>query len=150
MSLKDTINQDIKAAMKAKDQARLRALRSLKSLILNAEVEEGRNGQPLSPDEDMKIVMKAAKQRRDSIEQFNQNNREDLAQGEQEELVVLEAYLPKQLSSEEIEAEVKAIIEQTGASSMRDMGKVMGIASKKLAGKADGKAISGIVKQILS
>lgn len=149
MSLKDTVNQDIKAAMKAKDQARLRALRSIKSLILNAEVAEGRNGEPLTADEDMKILMKAAKQRKDSIEQFKQNNREDLAQSEQEELDVLESYLPKQMSNEEIEAEVKGIIAETGASSMKDMGKVMGIASKKLAGKADGKAISSIVKQLL-
>ncbi|MCI4671145.1 MAG: GatB/YqeY domain-containing protein [Bacteroidia bacterium] len=150
MSLKDTVNQDIKAAMKAKDQAKLRALRSLKSVILNAEVAEGRNGQPLTEDEDLKILMKAAKQRKDSIEQYKQNKREDLAATEMEELTVIEAYLPKQMSAEELEVSIKGIIEEVGASSMKDMGKVMGIASKKFAGKADGKAISGIVKQLLA
>lgn len=149
MSLKQTIDQDIKTAMKAKDQASLRALRAVKAAILLAETAEGQEG-PLSEAEEMKILLKQAKQRRDSVEQFSKNGREDLAQKEAEELVVIEKYLPKALTPEEIEAAIKPIVEQVGATSMRDMGKVMGIASKKLAGKADGKAISQIVKKILS
>jgi len=150
MSLKDTIVQDIKAAMKAKDKEALRTLRSLKSVIMNAEVAEGRNGDPLSADEEMKILMKAAKQRRDSIQQYKDNGREDLAKGEMEELTVLEKYLPKQLSAEELERKLKPIMEQVGATSMKDMGKVMGIASKQFAGQADGKAISAAVKKLLN
>ena len=150
MSFKQTIEQDIKTAMKAKDQAGLRALRAIKSAILLAETAEGRNGEPLSDAEGLKLLTKQAKQRKDSIESFVTNNREDLAIKEREELEVIEKYLPKALSQEEIAKEVEAIIEQVGASSMKDMGKVMGLASKKMAGKADGKAISQIVKQILS
>ena len=150
MSLKTKIEQDIKTAMKAKDQGALRALRAIKSAILLAETSEGRNGQPLSEDEEMKILMKQAKQRKDSIQNFEANNREDLAVVEKEELAVIEAFLPKAMSPEELRQEVSSIIESVGASSMKDMGKVMGIASKKLAGKADGRAISQIVKEILS
>jgi len=150
MSLKDTVNQDIKSAMKAKDQARLRALRSLKSVILNAEVEEGRSEGALTEDEELKILMKASKQRKDSIQQYKENGREDLAKTEEEELEVIEDYLPKQLSEEELQSEIKKIIEDLGASSMKDMGKVMGLASKKFAGRADGKAISKVVKDMLS
>ncbi len=150
MSLKDTVNQDIKSAMKAKDQARLRALRSLKSVILNAEVEEGRSEGALTEDEELKILMKASKQRKDSIQQYKENGREDLAKTEEEELEVIEDYLPKQLSEEELQSEIKKIIEDLGASSMKDMGKVMGLASKKFAGRADGKTISKVVKDMLS
>ena len=150
MSLKSTIDQDIKTAMKAKDQVSLRALRAIKSQIILAETAEGRGDEPLSEAEEMKLLAKQAKQRRDSWQQFKDNGRDDLAQTEKEELEVIEKYLPKALSAEEIEAEVKKIIAQTGASSMKDMGKVMGMASKAMAGKADGKAISQIVKQILS
>ena len=151
MSLKDTINQDIKTAMRAKDQAALRALRAVKSAILLAETAEGRDQNvPMTADEEMKIIVKQAKQRRDSIQQFETNGRADLAKTEQEELSIIETYLPKQLSAEDIEAKVKDIISRVGASSMKDMGKVMGLASKEMAGKADGKVISGIVKQILN
>lgn len=150
MSFKDKINQDIKEAMKAKNQGALRALRAVKSAILLAETAEGRNPEtPLSEDEGMKILMKQAKQRKDSIDQFEKNDRADLAVKEKEELTVIEQYLPKQMSPEELAGKVKEIIERVGASSMKDMGKVMGIASKELAGKADGKAISGLVRQIL-
>ncbi|MEO0897749.1 MAG: GatB/YqeY domain-containing protein [Bacteroidota bacterium] len=149
MSLKDTIVQDIKTAMKAKDKETLRALRSLKSVIMNAEVAEGRGGEALTADEEMKILMKAAKQRRDSIQQYKDNGRDDLAEAEIEELSVLERYLPKQLSAEELEEKLKPILEKVGATSMKDMGKVMGIASKEFAGKADGKAISAAVKKLL-
>ena len=150
MSLKSTIDQDIKEAMKAKDQVSLRALRAIKSQIMLAETAEGRKDEALTEEEEMKLLAKQAKQRRDSWQQFKDNGRDDLASKEKEELEVIEKYLPKALSHEEIEAEVKKIIEQTGASSMKDMGRVMGMASKAMAGKADGKAISQIVKQILS
>lgn len=148
MSLKNTINSDIKTAMKAKDQATLRALRAIKSAIILAETAEGSTGE-LKEEEEIKLLTKQAKQRKDSITQYRDNGREDLAKTEEEELLVIEKYLPKQLSEDEIRAEVKAIIEQVGAASMKDMGKVMGVASKKMAGKADGKLISTIVKELL-
>lgn len=135
--------------MKAKDQASLRALRAIKAAILLAETSEGRNGAELTAEEELKLLTKQAKQRRDSYQQFADNNREDLASIEAAELTVIEQYLPKQLSPEELEATVKEIIAKTGATSMKDMGKVMGMASKQLAGKADGKAISILVKQLL-
>lgn len=149
MSLKTQIQEEMKTAMKAKDQASLRALRAIKSAILLAETAEGHQGE-LTADEEMKLLEKQAKQRRDSLEQYRANNREDLAVVEEEELEVIMRFLPKQLSEAEIEAEVKAIVAQTGASGMKDMGKVMGIASKKMAGKADGKTISGVVKKLLA
>lgn len=151
MSLKDTINQDIKGAMRAKDQAALRALRAVKSAIMLAETAEGRDpSSPLTEAEEMKILTKQAKQRKDSIDSFVKNGREDLSAKEQEELDVIARYLPQPMSAEEIAEKVKEIVERVGASSMKDMGKVMGIASKELAGKADGKAISGVVKQLLN
>lgn len=136
--------------MKAKDQVSLRALRAIKAAIIVAETAEGRGDSPITDDEALKLLTKQAKQRRDSYDQYINNNREDLAQTEKEELEVIERYLPKSLSPEELEAEVKAVIAETGASSMKDMGKVMGIASKKLVGRADGKAISQIVRQLLN
>jgi len=150
MSLKDQIGQDIKTAMKAKDQASLRALRAIKSAILLAETSEGREPGDLTEEEEVKLLTKQAKQRRDSIEQYMANNREDLAKTEEEELEVIERYLPKQLTAEELESALKKIIEDVGARTMKDMGKVMGTASKKLAGKADGKAISAKVKELLA
>lgn len=150
MSLKSTIDQDIKAAMRAKDQGALRALRAIKSQILLAETSEGRNGDPLTEAEELKLLAKQAKQRKDSWQQFKDNGRDDLAKTEEEELAVIEKYLPQGLSEAEIESEVKKIIEQVGATSMKDMGKVMGMASKAMAGRADGKIISQFVKQILS
>ena len=150
MSLKETINTDIKNAMKSKDQVSLRALRAIKSAIILAETAEGRGDGELTGDEELKLLVKQAKQRKDSLEQYQKNNREDLAQIEAEELAVIEKYLPQQLSGEELEEKVKAFIEQVGASSMKDMGKVMGVASKALAGKADGKAISQVVKKLLA
>jgi len=149
MSLKNKIDQDIKAAMKAKDQAALRALRSIKSAILLAETAEGHSG-PLTETEELKLLTRQAKQRKDSIEQFTQNGRDDLAQKEAEELEIISRYLPKQMTPEELEAALRPIIEQTGATSMRDMGKVMGIATKQLAGKADGKTISQVVRKLLA
>lgn len=150
MSLKETINNDIKTAMKAKDEAALRALRAIKSAILLAETAEGKAGAELSPDEEMKLLQKQAKQRKESIDQFKANNRDDLAKTEIEELEVIERYLPKQLSEAEIEARLKEIIAQAGASSAKDMGKVMGVATKALAGLADGKLVSEMVKRLLN
>ncbi len=149
MSLKETIQSDMKTAMRSKDQATLRALRAIKAAILNEEVSEGRQGAPLTEEEEIKLLMKQAKQRRDSLAQYQQNGRDDLAAIEQEELIVIERYLPKQLSEAEIETKVQAIIEQVGAESMKDMGKVMGVASQEMAGKADGKTISAVVKRLL-
>lgn len=149
MSLKTTIEQEIKSAMKAKDQASLRALRAIKSAILLMETEEGRSGD-ISADEEMKLLMKQAKQRKDSIEQFRANGRDDLAQTEQEELEVIERFLPKALSTEELTARIREIISRVGASSVKEMGKVMGVASKELAGLADNKAVSDVVKSLLN
>ncbi|MEL6191292.1 MAG: GatB/YqeY domain-containing protein [Bacteroidota bacterium] len=150
MGLKDTINQDMKAAMKAKDQAALRTLRSIKAAILVVETSEGRAAGELKADEEMKLLTKQAKQRKDSLEQYEKNGREDLAAIEREELIVIEKYLPKQLSEEDVKTKVEEIISETGASSMKDMGRVMGLASKAMAGQADGKLISKFVKEILS
>lgn len=150
MSLKDTIQQDMKTAMRAKDQASLRALRAIKAAILNEEVAEGRNGEPLTSAEELKLLTKQAKQRRDSIAQYRDSGREDLATGEEEELAIIERYLPQQLSEAEIETKVQAIIDEVGANSMKDMGKVMGQATQQMAGQADGKVISGVVKRLLS
>lgn len=149
MSLKSTIEADIKKAMLSKDKDRLRALRSIKSMILLAETEKGAEGE-LSEDAEMKLLTKAAKQRRDSIEVFEQQGRTDLAATEKSELEVIESFLPKQLTENEIEAEVQQIISEVGASGPQDMGKVMGLATKKLAGKADGKIISTLARKLLS
>ena len=149
MSLKEQIEADIKKAMLAKEKDDLRALRAIKSMILLALSEPGAS-ENLSADVEMKILQKAAKQRADSLTLYRDQNRNDLAEIEQAELDVIKRYLPEQLSGEELEGIVSGIIEKTGASSMKDMGKVMGMASKELAGKADGKTISGIVKKLLS
>lgn len=149
MSFKQNIDDRIKDAMRAKDQAALRALRAIKSAILLVETSEGRAQGPLSDDEVLAVLMKQAKQRRDSIEQFNKAGRDDLAKGEIEELTIIESFLPKSLTPEELEAEIRAIIVEVGAATPKDMGKVMA-ATKKLAGRADGKAIADIVKKLLS
>lgn len=149
MSLKSTIESEIKQAMLNKEKDRLRALRAIKSQILLAETEKGGGGE-LSEDTEMKLLTKAAKQRKDSIEVFEQQGRDDLAATEKSELAVIESFLPKQLSEAEVEAEVKMVIAEVGASGPQDMGKVMGAATKKLAGKADGKMISSLAKKLLS
>ncbi|MEQ9402481.1 MAG: GatB/YqeY domain-containing protein [Cyclobacteriaceae bacterium] len=148
MSLKTTIEQDIRQAMLNKDKDSLRALRAIKSLILLAETEKGSGGE-LSEDAEMKLLTKAAKQRKDSIAIFEEQGREDLAATERSELVIIEKFLPKQLTEAEVEEEVKNIINESGASGPQDMGKVMGMASKKLAGKADGKLISSLARKLL-
>jgi len=149
MSLKEQIDQDIKAAMIAKNQDDLRALRAIKSMILLAESEKGRD-KGISKDTEMQLLTKAAKQRKDSADVYRQNGRDELAEREEQELEVIERYLPKQMSDDELEIEIKNIINQIGASNMKDMGRVMGIATKTLAGKADGKAISQKVKELLN
>ncbi len=148
MSLKLTIENGIKDAMRAKDADRLRALRAIKSMILLEETS-GSSADGLSADAEMKILMKAAKQRRDSLEVYVAQNRPDLAEKEQAELAIIEEFLPKQLSDTELTAKITEIIASVGATSPADMGKVMGAASKQLAGLADGKAISAKVSELL-
>lgn len=148
MDFKEKINADIVTAMKAKDQAALRALRAIKSAILLLETSEGRPAGPVSDDEGMKLLIKQSKQRKDSIEQFRNAGRLDLIVGE-EELAILERYLPKSLTADELRAEIQRIIAEAGATSAKDMGKVMGAANKQLAGRADGKEISVLVKELL-
>jgi uncharacterized protein len=150
MALKSIIDNDIKDAMRAKEQEKLTALRSIKSLILLEETKEGRaQGTELTEAEETAILSKAAKQRRESAEIFEKQGRQDLADKEKAELTVIEHYLPKQLTETELKEVLQAIIARVGASSASEMGKVMGVASKELAGKADGKAISVMVKQLL-
>ncbi|MFY0593191.1 GatB/YqeY domain-containing protein [Roseivirga sp.] len=148
MSLKLQIEADIKKAMLAREKDELKALRAIKSMILLAETEKGGSGD-VSEDAELKLLMKAVKQRKDSAQIYKDQGREDLATTEVAEIAVIEKYLPKQLSEDEIRAELEKIIAQVGASGPQDMGKVMGMASKAMAGKADGKTISGIVKSIL-
>jgi len=147
--LNPPINQDIKAAMIAKDSARLRGLRAVKAAILLARTEKGQS-EELTEDVEIKVLQKLVKQRKESGEIYKQQQRDDLYQIEREEQQVIEEYLPKQLDRSEIEAVVKAIIAETGASSIKEMGKVMGAANQKLAGKADGRTISDVVKALLA
>lgn len=140
---------ELKTAMLAKNEKALRSLRAIKAAILLAKTSEGSGGE-LKEEDEIKLLQKLVKQRKDSLEIFNQQNRTDLAQKEQEEIEVIENFLPKQLSPEEIKIELAAIISEVGAASPADMGKVMGAATKKLAGKADGKTISALVKELLS
>lgn len=149
MSLKQQIDTDIKNAMKAKNKEELQTLRSIKSMILLAESEKGAE-ENLSEDAEMKLLMKAAKQRKESAETYKENGRDELAQAELFELDVIERYLPKQMSEQELRSKLEDIINKVGASGPQDMGKVMGVATKELAGKADGKMISQLVKQILA
>ncbi|MEP4535110.1 MAG: GatB/YqeY domain-containing protein [Cyclobacteriaceae bacterium] len=149
MSLKTKIEGEIKQAMLAKDKQRLTALRAIKSMILLAETEKGA-ADGVSEDAEMKLLMKAAKQRKDSHDIYVEQGREDLAAVEKAELTVIEEFLPKQMSEQEVEAEVKQVIAQVGAAGPQDIGKVMGAATKKLAGKADGKMISTLAKKLLS
>ncbi|MFN3299133.1 MAG: GatB/YqeY domain-containing protein [Sediminibacterium sp.] len=149
MSLEEKVMGGMKDAMKAKDEALLRGLRAIKAEIIKAKTEPGANGQ-ITKEQEQKLLQKLVKQRKDSLEIYQQQNRADLAQKETEEITVIEQFLPKQLTQEELDAAVASIIAETGASSAADMGKVMGVASKQLAGKADGKAIAAAVKALLS
>ena len=144
----DQISNDIKEAMKARDKVRLETLRNVKKVFLEAKTAPGAND-TLSDSNAMKILQKLAKQGKESAETYKQQNRADLADTELAQVAVIEEYLPKPFTPEEIEEAVSTIIAQTGATSMKDMGKVMGVATKQLAGKADGTAISAMVKKLL-
>lgn len=148
MDIFDKISEDIKKAMLARDKVRLEALRGIKKEFLEAKTAKGANGE-LSDEKALQIMTKMVKQRRESAKIYQENNRSELAEGELAEASVIEEYLPKQLTAEELEAEVKAIIAQTGASSAKDMGKVMGVATKQLRGRAEGSAISALVRELL-
>ena len=148
MSLENIISDAIKDAMRAKDKVALDSLRAVKSQILLLKTEA--KGAEVSAEQEIAILQRMIKQRKDSYDQFMAQSRTDLAEVEEAQMKVIEKYLPKQLSSEELEAEVKNIIAQTGAESLKDLGKVMGMASKTLSGKSDGKSISEMVKKLLS
>lgn len=149
MALFEQVSNDIKEAMKARDKVRLETLRNIKKVFIEAKTAPGAND-TLEDAAALKILAKLAKQGKESAATYVQQNRQDLADDELAQVAVIEEYLPKQLSEAEIETVVKTIIADTGAQGMKDMGKVMGIASKQLAGKADGRVISGIVKTLLA
>lgn len=149
MSLEEKVMTGMKEAMKSKDEALLRGLRAIKAEIIKAKTKPGANGQ-ISAEGELKLLQKLVKQRKDSLEIFQQQNREDLAKKEQEEIAVIEQFLPKQLDADELKKIIAEIITNTGAAGPQDMGKVMGVASKQLAGQADGKAISAVVKELLA
>jgi uncharacterized protein YqeY len=149
MSLEQKVMGQLKTAMLAKDEAALRSLRAVKAAILLAKTSGGASGD-LKEDEEVKILQKLVKQRKDSLEIFQQQNRTDLAKKEEEEIAIIEKFLPQQLSIEEIKQEIAKLMNETGASSPADMGKLMGAATKKLSAQADGKTISTIVKEMLS
>ena len=140
---------DLKTAMLAKDEAALRGLRAIKAAIIIAKTAEGAKGE-ISEEEETKLLQKLVKSRKDSLEIFQQQNRPELAKKEEEEIAVIEKFLPQQMSADEVKAALLGIITTVGASSPADMGKVMGVATKQLAGKADGKTISALVKELLS
>jgi uncharacterized protein YqeY len=149
MSLELTVNENMKKAMLAKDEVGLRALRAIKAAVLLAKTAEGATA-TIGEDAEIKLLQKLVKQRKDSLEIFERQNRMDLAQKEKEELEVIERFLPKQMSEEEIRSVVAEIVKQTGVTNMSGLGQVMGVATKQLAGKADGKVISAIVKELLA
>lgn len=148
MTLEQKVMADLKTAMKNKDDAAKRSIRAIKSAILLKKTDG--TGAEMTAEDEIKLVQKLVKQRQDSVAIYDKEGREDLAVTEREEIEVLQKYLPEQVSEEELKKIVGEIIEKTGASSMKDMGKVMGMASKQLAGRADGKTISGVVKALLS
>ena len=148
MSLEIQVMEQMKDAMKAKNEALLRGLRAIKAEIIKAKTDPGANRQ-ISEDGEIKILQKLVKSRKDSLEIYQQQNRPDLAQKESEEIAVIEKFLPQQMTADELQEAVKAIIASLGASGPQDMGKVMGVASKQLSGKAEGKAISTAVKSLL-
>ena len=151
MSLKDTISEEIKIAMKAKDKIRLETVRSIKKVILEKESSNrGKGQEALTSDQEMDILVQQAKQRRDSIEQYRNAGRDELADKEALELEIIESFLPKRLTDDELSAVVDELIAETGASSAKDMGKVMGLAMKQLKGKADGKKVQELVETKLS
>ena len=149
MSLETQVMDEMKDAMRAKAEGTLRGLRAIKAEIIKAKTEPGAHGE-ISPETEQKMLQKMMKQRKDSLEIYQQQNRPDLAQKEIEEIAVIERFMPKQMSDAELKEAVAKIITEVGASSPADMGKVMGVATKQLAGKTDGKAISAAVKELLS
>ena len=149
MSLQENIDKDIKSAMLSKDGARLRGLRAIKAALLVAKTEKGAS-EIITEEAEIKVLQKLVKQRKESAEIYQQQKRDDLFQIELEEMQVIEAFLPKQMSREELAAYIKNAIERSGAESMKDMGKVMGLVNQELAGKADGKTISELVKELLA
>lgn len=148
MTLEERIKPDLIAAMKAKDQASLRGIRAIKAALQLAKTDG--SGKEITPEKEIQLLQKLIKQRQDSLSIYEQQNREDLATTEREEIEVIQRYLPEQISEEELDAVIQSIIDRTGATSMKDMGKVMGIAGKQLAGRADGRTISTVVKKKLS
>ena len=149
MSLESKVQKEMIVAMKAKDSAALTALRAIKSAILLAKTETGKSSE-LSEEQEIQLLQKQKKQRQEAAQIYREQNRPELAEEEEAQTIIIDKFLPEQMSHEELESSIRIIISQTGASSMKDMGKVMGISSKKFAGKADGKAISTIVKKLLS
>ena len=149
MSLEQKVMAELKTAMLAKDEAGLRSLRAIKAAIIVAKTAEGAKGE-VSEEEETKLLQKLVKSRKDSLEIFQQQNRPELAKKEEEEIAIIEKFLPKQMSADEVKAELEKIIATVGASSPADMGKVMGVATKQLSGKADGKTISSLVKELLA
>jgi len=149
MSLEQKVMTDLKTAMLARDEKALRSLRAIKAAILLAKTSEGAGGD-LKAEDEVKLLQKLIKSRKDSLEIYQKQNRADLAVKEEEEIAIIEKFLPKQMSADELKSVIQKIIADTGASSPADMGKVMGVATKQLAGKADGKSISTLVKELLS
>lgn len=149
MSLEQKVTVDLKTAMLAKDEKSLRSLRAIKAAILNLKTSEGFSGE-IKEDDEIKLLQKLVKQRKESLDIYEKQSRNDLAEIEREEIEVIEKFLPKQLSEEELKEVIGSIIKETGATSQADMGKVMGMANKQLGGKADGKTIAAIVKEILA
>jgi uncharacterized protein len=149
MSLEQNVMTDLKTAMLAKDEKALRSLRAIKASILLAKTSEGAGGD-LKAEDEVKLLQKLIKSRKDSLEIYRAQNRPDLAVKEEEEIAIIEKFLPAQMSADELKSVIQQIIAETGAASPADMGKVMGIATKKLAGKTDGKSISTMVKELLS
>ena len=149
MALEQKVMADLKTAMLAKDEKSLRALRAIKSAIILAKTAEGAGGE-IKEEDEIKLLQKLVKQRKDSLEIYEKQNREDLASKEKEEIEVIEKFLPKQMDAGELRSVIEKIVAETGASSPSDMGKVMGIANKQLAGKAEGKTVAALVKEILT
>jgi uncharacterized protein len=149
MGLEEKVMSDMKDAMKAKDEAGLRGLRAIKAAIIIAKTAEGAGGE-LKAEDEAKLLQKLVKQRKDSLEIYDKQNREDLAKKEREEIAIIEKFLPQQLDDASLKEILRKIIADTGASSAADMGKVMGIATKQLAGQADGKTIGTVVKELLA
>ena len=149
MSLEQNVMTDLKVAMLAKDEKSLRSLRAIKAALINLKTSEGFSGE-VKEDDEVKLLQKLVKQRKESLEIYEKQNRKDLAEKEREEISIIEKFLPKQMSEEELKDAITSIIKQVGATSPADMGKVMGIANRQFGGKADGKTIAAIVKEILA